>query len=115
MYVFNMQIQCVDHFIEVLSEELGTAELVVEHLISQILLALFDIVIVEDVTIFPSGQSSHQASYSLQIYAQCADIFTPSFAVHLDDLELTLEEKICCVLIELFGTVHLEKITVSVK
>jgi hypothetical protein len=115
MYVFNMHIQCVDHFIEVLSEELGTAELVVEDLISQVLLALFDTVIVEEVSIFPSGQSSHQAYYLLHIYAQCADIFTPSFAAHLDDLELTIEEKICCVLIELFGTVHLEKITISTE
>src|SRR5579864_4923934 len=113
MYVLNIHIHCVDRFIEVLPEALGTAEMVVEHLISQVLLALFDTVIVEDISILPSGQARHQAYYLLQIAAQCADTCAPAATFHLDDLELTIEGKICCVLLELFGTVHLEKIMLS--
>jgi hypothetical protein len=116
MYIFTLHVQCVDRFIEILSQELETAELMVEHLVSQVLLALFDTVILEDVSLhLRPGRSSLQPDYLLHIYAQCADILTPLLADHLDAVELVLEETICCALIELFGTVLVVKITVSVK
>src|SRR5438128_1977611 len=109
MYIFNMHVQCADRFTEVLSEDLKTAELGVEHLISQVLLILFDTVLLENVSIFLySSQSNEQTYYWLDVYAQCANISIPSLTVHLDNLELTLEEMLCCVLIELFGEVHVD-------
>ncbi len=116
MYIFTLHAQCADRFIEVLPGELETAELMVEHLVSHVLLALFDTVILEDVTLhLHSERSSLQPDYLLHIHAQCADLVTPLLTDCFDALELALEETICCALIELFGTVLVENFSVSVK
>lgn len=114
MYVFTMHADCADQFMEVLPEQLESAELVVEHLISQVLLGLFDTVILEDVSLLRSDRSKPQVGFLIHIYAHCANVSRPFLADHFDDLELYLEENICCALIELFGTVLVEEITVNV-
>jgi len=116
MYVFNMYLQCADRFSEVIPEELETAELTVEHLVSQVLLDLFGTVLLEDVSIrLPASGSVQKAQCFVHIYAQCSDFSIPSAQGDLDDVELALENRIGCVLVELFETVNVDKIIISTK
>ena len=51
MYLIEIDVRCADQFSEVLPDELEHAELMVEDLVGQILLDLFEEVNVDEVTI----------------------------------------------------------------
>lgn len=116
MYLFNMFVQCTDRFLEVLPEELEMTKLAVEHLINQVLHELFGAVVLEHVAVRLCSQwLERQSWYAIDISAQCSNISIPWLSNHLDTMELTLEGKISCVLIELFGTVYVDRISVKCK
>ena len=55
MWDIHIHIQCPSKFSEILSDELGETELIIEGVVSQALLELFDTVLVDGVTIYLSS------------------------------------------------------------
>ncbi|HEU5230171.1 MAG TPA: hypothetical protein VFU49_20290 [Ktedonobacteraceae bacterium] len=116
MCLVQIHIRCADRFFEVLPEEVETAELAVEELISQILMDLSEEeveVMVDDVTInFWSQTPLGQQYCSIHIQAQCPISAISLSPQKLEYTELLLEERLCNALVEMFGTVNVEAITI---
>ena len=116
MCLVQIHIRCADRFFEVLPEEVETAELAVEELISQILMDLSEEeveVMVDHVTInFWSHTPLGQQYCSIHIQAQCPISAFSLSPQKLEYMELMLEERLCNALVEMFGTVNVEAITI---
>jgi hypothetical protein len=116
MCILQIHVQCTDRFFEVFSDEVVNAELTVENAVGQLLLDLFDEVTMDEVTIrFSSNLHLGMQHCSIQMQAQCA---CQSFALipHTkENMELAVENSICPVLRELFGTVNVERVTFSLS
>jgi hypothetical protein len=114
MCILQIHVQCYDRFFEVFSDEVVNTELTVENAVSQILLDLFDEVTMDEVTIrFSSNLHMGLQHCSIQIQAQCA---CQSFALlprTMENMELAVENSICSILRELFGSVSVESVTFS--
>ena len=112
MGILQMYVQCYDRFLEVLPEEVENAELIVEQLVSQVLLDLFDGGIVDDVTIrFSPGLRMGLYHCTIQICAQCS---YQSFALlprTQENMQLAVQKRICSILKQLFGSVHVDSTT----
>lgn len=115
MCLVQIHIRCVDRFFEVLPEDVETAELAVEELVSQILIDLSEEeveVTVDHVTInFSPHMPMGQRDCSIHIQAQCP--ISPASLYNLEQMELALEERLCNTLVEMFGTVNVEMITIK--
>ena len=109
-----MYVQCYDRFFEVLPEEVENAELMVEHLVSQVLLDLFDGGTVDDVTIrFSPGLRMGLYHCTIQIRAQCSSQSFALLPCTQENMERTVQKSICAILKELFGSVHVDSTTFS--
>jgi len=114
MCILQMYVQCYDLFLEVLPEEAENAELIVEHLVSQVLLDLFDGGTVDDVTIcFSPGLRMGLYHCTIQIRAQCAYQSFVLLPRTQENMQLTVQKRICSMLKELFGSVHVDSTTFS--
>ena len=114
MCILQIHVECYDRFFEVFSDEVVNTELTVENAVSQILLDLFGEVTMDEVTIcFSSNLRMGLQRCSIQVQAQCAcQSFTllPRTKVNM---ELAVENGICSILRELFGSVIVESVTFS--
>jgi hypothetical protein len=114
MCILQVHMQCYDRFFEVFSDEVEYAELTVENAVSQVLLDFFDEVTVDDVTIcFSSNLHMGLQHCSIQIQAECACqsfVLLPRTKVNM---ELAVENSICSILRELFGSVNVDSVTFS--
>jgi hypothetical protein len=112
MYFIEIDVRCADQFSEVLPDELEHAELMVEDLVGQILLDLFEEVNVDEVTInWPTHPPIEQPYSSIHIQAHCSSApLLDSDA--LEHKELVLEERISYALMELFGTVYVDRVSI---
>ena len=116
MCILQMYVQCYDRFFEVLPEEVESAELMVEHLVSHVLLDLFDGGIVDDVTIcFSPDLRMGLYHCTIQIRAQCSYQSFSLLPCTQENMELTVQKSICSVLKELFGSVHVDSTTFSLN
>ena len=111
MCTLQAQMQCYDKFFEVFSNEVEYNELMIENAISQLLLDLFDAVMVEVTIIFPPQMHMDLQHCSIQIHAQCEYQTFSSLPRNKDTIELTVENGICSVLRELFGSVVVDNVT----
>ena len=116
MGILQIRVKCYDRFFEVFSDEVVDTELVVENAVSQVLLDLFDGVTMDEVSIhFSSNLHMGLHHCLILMQAQCA---FQSFTLHprtKDRLELAVENGICSILRELFGSVTVESITFSLS
>ncbi len=81
---------------------------------SHILLDLFVAVIIDEVSIrFSAGSSEEQQLCSVQIGARCVSKSFPLSPDELEKMELALEDRVSCALVELLGTVNVERVTIG--
>ena len=114
MWTLQIHVQCYDRFFEVFSDEVEYAELTVENAVSQVLLDHFDEVTVDDVTIrFSSNSHMGLQHCSIQILAQCACQTFALLPRTKENMELAVEQSICSLLRELFGSVKVDSLTFS--
>lgn len=116
-YVFQMHVQCIDTFGELLATEPEQVEGMTESLVSLLLLSYFETVFVESFSITLSSPASQKpASYAMHTYIRCVEgetsEETETEAQPADKVYL-IENAISCALMELFETVSIENIEVS--
>jgi hypothetical protein len=113
MFLIQINVQSGDRFFEVLPGETENAELVVEDLVSHLLIEHFDEVIVDRVTVdFSANPAREQFYWSVYIEAYCQSSSLPFSAYKLKSMEQVLKERISSSLLELFGKILAESITI---
>ena len=114
MCMLQIHAQGYDMFFEVLSDEVQNAELAVEEIVSHVLLDLFGEGTVDDVTIcFSSGLRMGLQHCSIQIDAQCPCQLFALLPRTKENMRLAVEKSMRSLLKELFGTVHIDSVTLS--
>jgi hypothetical protein len=112
MYTLQAHMQCYDRFFEVFSNEIEYTELIIENAVSQLLLDFFDEVKVDDVTIIFSPNLYMGLQHcSIQIQAQCFCQTSELLPRTKDNMELVVENSMCSLLRELFGSVAVDCVT----
>ena len=112
MCKLQISAQGYDMFLEVLPDEVQTAELTVEEVVSHVLLDLFGEGTVDDVTIrFSSGLHMGLHHCSIHIHAQCSCQLFAQFPRTKENIKLAVAKSMQSLLRELFGTVHIDNVT----
>jgi hypothetical protein len=112
MCILQIDVRCYDRFFEVIPSEVENAELTVEDAMSLVLLDLFDEGIVDDVSIHFSPNLHMGLQYcSIHIHAQCACQSFTLFPHTKEHMELAVENNLCSILRELFGSVNVDNVT----
>jgi hypothetical protein len=111
MCLLEVHAQCDDRFFEVSPNEVENAELMVEDLVSQVLLELFDEGIVEEVAMcFSANPRTGLQRCSIQISAQCnCQAFTLRPRTK-ENMEGAVEKNMHTLLRELFGHVKIDSV-----
>lgn len=105
MCTLQAHMQCYDRFFEVYTNEVEYSELMIENAVSQLLLEFFDEVMVDVNIIFSPHVQMGLLHCSIHIQAQCECQSDASFTHSQENIELTLENNLCSILRELFGSV----------
>ena len=114
MGILQIHVECYDRFFEVFSDEVVNTELTVEHAVSQVLLDLFGEITMDEVTIrFSSNLHMGLQHCSIHMQAQCACQSFTLLPRTKENMELAVENSICSILRELFGTVNVDNVTFS--
>jgi hypothetical protein len=103
--------QCYDRFFEVFSNEVEYNELMIENAVSQLLLDFFDEVMVNVTLIFSSHLHMGLQHCSVQIQAQCEYRTVGQHLRTKENIELIVENSLCSLLRELFGSVVVDSVT----
>lgn len=116
MYAIEIDIRCIDSYFEVLLDDLENAELTIEDLISRALADLFEAIIVGGVIISVSPSSRTD----VQLCSISIDVQRPGrpfllLPEDLENMEFAVENAISCVLLELFETVMVDRVTISLS
>ena len=111
MCTLNAQMQCYDRFFEVFSNEVEYNELLLENVVSQLLIDFFDEVMVDVNIIFSPHMHMELQHCSIQIQAQCESQTGASLSGPNGNIELIVENKMCSILRELFGSVFVDCVT----
>ena len=111
MYTLNAQMQCYDRFFEVFSNEVEYNELLLENVVSQLLIDFFDEVMVDVNIIFSPHVYMELQHCSIQIQAQCESQTDASLSGPSGNIELVVENKMCSILREFFGSVIVDCVT----
>ena len=105
MCMLLIRVQCYDKYFEVLPDEVENAELMVEDVISHVLL---------DVSIRFSSNARmglYHCSISIRAHCACQQFsLLPATRAHM---ELAVERSICAMLRELFGSVSVDRLTLT--
>lgn len=102
--------QSPDRFCEVWSGDIPTGECAVEEMASLALLTIFDTVLIEDVSVtFPPAHARPDSPIAIAIRAQGCD---PLPMVDLAHLDCAIEDRLACAMVELFGSLNVERCTV---
>lgn len=111
MCLLEVHAQCDDRFFEVSPDEVENAELMVEDLVSQVLVKLFDEGIVEEVAMrFSANPSTGLQQCSIQISAQCnCQAFTLRPKTK-KNMKCAVEKNMQILLRELFGHVKIDSV-----
>lgn len=112
MHDIAMLIRCPARRCEIQPGDLALAECLVEELVSNVLTALFQVVVIEDVSLILPVSHTHtdpDAPIKLSLHAQGYDPL-PKVPARL--LDYIIEEHLSCALIELFGSLHVERFAV---
>lgn len=111
MCTLQANMQCYERFFEVFSNEVEQNELILENVISQLLLDYFDEVMVDVNIIFSPHVQTGLQHCSIQIQAQCDNQISASFPNSNEYIELSVENKMCSFLRELFGSVIVDRVS----
>jgi hypothetical protein len=111
MCTLQAHMQCYDRFFEVFSNEVEFNELMIENAVSQLLLDFFDEVMADVTIIFSPHLHMGLQHCSIQIQAQCERLTVASLPRTKENIELTVENSMCSVLRELFGSVSVDSVT----
>jgi hypothetical protein len=111
MCTLQAQMQCYDRFFEVFTNEVEYNELMIENAVSQLLISFFDQVMVEVNIIFSPKVHMGLLHCSIHIQAQCECPSDLSLPRPKENIELTLENNLCSILRELFGSVIVDNVT----
>ena len=111
MFTLQAHIQCYDKFFEVFPDEVEYNELMIESAVSQLLLDFFDEVMVDVNIIFSPHLRMGLHHCSIQIQAQCECQTVASLPRTKETIELNVENKMCTILRELFGSVTVDSVT----
>ena len=111
MCTLQAHMQCYDRFFEVFSNEVEYNELLLENVVSQLLIDFFDEVMVDVNIIFSPHMHMELQHCSIQIQAQCESQTDASLAGPNENIELIVENKMCSILRELFGSVMVDSVT----
>jgi len=116
MYAIEIDIRCIDSYFEVLLDDLENAELTIEDLISRALADLFEAIIVGGVIISVSPSSRTD----VQLCSISIDVQRPGrpfllLPEDLENMEFAVEDAVSCVLLELFETVMVDRVTISLS
>lgn len=110
MHDIAMLIQCPEHWCEIQPGDLAMAECLIEELIACVLSTLFQVVQIEDVSlILPSTPMYKEALVTLSLHALGYDPLSP---VARNLFDYIIEERLSGALIELFGSLHVERFAV---
>ncbi len=110
MHDIAMLIQCPEHWCEIQPGERALAECLVEELIACVLSTLFQVVLIEDVSLILPAYSVHQETLvTLSLHALGYD---PLTTVARNLFDYIIEERLSSALIELFGSLHVERFAV---
>ena len=114
MCIMEIQALCDKRFSELLADEVESAELAVEDVMSHVLLDLFGEGMVEEVNIcFPANHRRGLQDCAIQIRAQSpCHCFTP-FPRAEDCIEFAIEKSVGALLRELFVSVNIASVTLS--
>jgi hypothetical protein len=113
MYSVQMSMHSTEKLFEILPNDVEYAELMVEDLVSQILLDLFASVMIDQVSICFSSDPSLEQLCSVQIQARCVSKSLRLTPKELENLELTLENRVSCALVQLLGVVDVEGVAIG--
>jgi hypothetical protein len=112
MWNLQIKMQCFDRFLEVLPDEMESTELSVECGVSQVLLALFQEVIMGEVRIYFSPDPWIGLNrYSIQVGAECDRQYFSSFSQAGEHVKRAIAQNVSTIMKELFGMVNVESIT----
>ena len=111
MCTLQAHMQCYDRFFEVFSNEVEYNELLLENVVSQLLIDFFDEVMVDVNIIFSPHMHMELQHCSIQIQAQCESQTGASLSGPNGNIELIVENKMCSILRELFGSVIVDSVT----
>jgi hypothetical protein len=113
MFQVQIDAECADTHIEVLPSEVETTEFMIEELVGQLLLEHFDEVVVDEVTIHFSPRSPEgQLHCTIHLRAHCLGKSSLAISGELEQVTLVVEERMSSALVELFGTVHVGRVTI---
>jgi len=114
MGLLHIHAQSRGRIFEVLPEEIENTELVTEEAVSQVILALFDEAIVDDVTIqFTPTTSLGQRNCSIHIQVQCAYQSFKLLPCTKEYMQLAISKSMGAILKELFGAVIIDTVIVQ--
>lgn len=112
MWMLKMNIQSSARFLEILPDDVESTELSVENGVSQVLLALFDDVTMDEVRIYASpGLQRGLHCYVIHIGAKCDSVSSPPFFHSEEHLKRIIAQDVSTLLRDLFGRVNVEGIT----
>ena len=111
MCTLQAHMQCYDRFFEVFSNEVEFNEIMIENAVSQLLLDFFDEVMADVTIIFSPHLHMGLQHCSIQIQAQCERQTVASLPRTKENIELTVENSMCSILRELFGSVSVDSVT----
>ena len=111
MCTLQARMQCYDRFFEVFSNEVEYNELLLENVVSQLLIDFFDEVMVDVNINFSPHMHMEMQHCSIQIQAQCESQTGASLSGSNENIELIVENKMCPILRELFGSVIVDSVT----
>jgi hypothetical protein len=114
MYIIQIYMECVEKFSEILPNDVEYAELVIEDLVSHVLLDFFTEAIIDKVSIsFSSDLLKEQQPSFIRINAQCSNRISQLLPNDVENMELALEASLSCVLVELLGSVNVNKVEIK--
>ena len=112
MYLLRIHAQSYSRIFEVLPEEIGNAEFMVEEAVGQVLVDLFGDAMVDDVTIhFSSASRTGQRDCSIEIQAQCSCDANMLLSSAREHMERTVAKNLGSLLRELFGPVTVDSVS----
>lgn len=112
MCILQMQAHCYNRFFEVIQDESGHPELVLEDAISHVLLTLFGGGVVDEVVVRFSSNLLMRLQYcTIQIRAQCSCQNFAKVPHTKEQIKMSVRDSFTVILKELFGSANVDSIT----
>lgn len=113
MYIVTVEMYCFEECSEMLPEDNINAENLLRELVERILLEFFITITFDQISVhtLPDAEEEGQR-FSVYIAAHCVSKTDPVVQQDLTYMELVLEDRICCALLELVGMIDMEDVSI---